>query len=165
MKNKIRNCKDIGVNLQKIMKRLMQNDNLVKLLYYTDKDPLSNKNLTEEQKESEIFEKLIKIVPRIGPKETASSIIALRVITGKKNQDNSEFKDVLISVEVFVPLTQWIIKGTNLRPFAILGEIEESLDGKMIEGLGKMSGGNFELNFLTEEISSYKQEFIITSYD
>ena len=87
------------------------------------------------------------------------------MITGKKNQDNSEFKDVLISVEVFVPLTQWIIKGTNLRPFAILGEIEESLDGKMIEGLGKMSGGNFELNFLTEEISSYKQEFIITSYD
>ena len=143
----------------------MQNDNLVKLLYYTDKDPLSNENLTEEQKESEIFEKLIKIVPRIGPKETASSIIALRVVTGKKNQDNSEFKDVLISVEVFVPLTQWIIKGTNLRPFAILGEIEESLDGKMIEGLGKMSGGDFELNFLTEEISSYKQEFIITSYD
>ena len=143
----------------------MQNDNLVKLLYYTDKDPLSNENLTEEQKESEIFEKLIKIVPRIGPKETANSIIALRVITGKKNQDNSEFKDVLISVEVFVPLTQWIIKGTNLRPFAILGEIEESLDGKMIEGLGKMSGGDFELNFLTEEISSYKQEFVITSYD
>ena len=165
MKNKIRNCKDIGVNLQRIMKRLIQNDNLVKLLYYTDKDPLSNENLTEEQKESEIFEKLIKIVPRIGPKETASSIIALRVVTGKKNQDNSEFKDVLISVEVFVPLTQWIIKGTNLRPFAILGEIEESLDGKMIEGLGKMSGGDFELNFLTEEISSYKQEFIITSYD
>lgn len=165
MKNKIRNCKDIGVNLQRIMKRLMQNDNLVKLLYYTDKDPLSNENLTEEQKESEIFEKLIKIVPRIGPKETASSVIALRVVTGKKNQDNSEFKDVLISVEIFVPLTQWIIKGTNLRPFAILGEIEESLDGKMIEGLGKMSGGDFELNFLTEEISSYKQEFIITSYD
>ncbi len=165
MKNKIRNCKDIGVNLQRIMKRLMRNDNLVKLLYYTDKDPLSNENLTEEQKESEVFEKLIKIVPRIGPKETASSIIALRVVTGKKNQDNSEFKDVLISVEVFVPLTQWIIKGTNLRPFAILGEIEESLDGKMIEGLGKMSGGDFELNFLTEEISSYKQEFIITSYD
>ena len=165
MKNKIRNCKDIGVNLQRIMKRLMQNDNLVKLLYYTDKDPLSNENLTEEQKESEIFEKLIKIVPIIGPKETASSIIALRVVTGKKNQDNSEFKDVLISVEIFVPLTQWIIKGTNLRPFAILGEIEESLDGKMIEGLGKMSGGDFELNFLTEEISSYKQEFIITSYD
>lgn len=165
MRSKIRNCKDIGINLQKIMKRLIANDNLVKLLYYTDKDPLSNENLTAEQKESEIFEKLIKIVPRIGPKETSSSIIAIRVVQGKKNADNKEFKDVYISVEIFVPLTQWMIKGTNLRPFAILGEIEEALDGKVIEGLGRMSGGDFELNFLTEEISSYKQDYYITSYD
>lgn len=165
MVNKIRNCKDIGLNLQKIMKRLMVNDNLLKLLYYTDKDPLSNENLSEEQKESEIFEKLIKIVPRIGPKETAKSVIAIRVVDGKKNSENKEFKDVYISIESFVPLTQWMIKGTNLRPFAILGEIEESLNGKMIEGLGRMSGGDFELNFLTEEISSYKQDFYITSYD
>lgn len=165
MVNKIRNCKDIGLNLQKIMKRLMANDNLIKLLYYTDKDPLSNENLSEEQKESEIFEKLIKIVPRIGPKETAKSVIAIRVVDGKKNSENKEFKDVYISIESFVPLTQWMIKGTNLRPFAILGEIEESLNGKIIEGLGRMSGGDFELNFLTEEISSYKQDFYITSYD
>lgn len=165
MVNKIRNCKDIGLNLQKIMKRLMANDNLLKLLYYTDKDPLSNENLSEEQKESEIFEKLIKIVPRIGPKETAKSVIAIRVVDGKKNSENKEFKDVYISIESFVPLTQWMIKGTNLRPFAILGEIEESLNGKIIEGLGRMSGGDFELNFLTEEISSYKQDFYITSYD
>ena len=134
-------------------------------LYYTDKDPLSNENLSEEQKESEIFEKLIKIVPRIGPKETAKSVIAIRVVDGKKNSENKEFKDVYISIESFVPLTQWMIKGTNLRPFAILGEIEESLNGKIIEGLGRMSGGDFELNFLTEEISSYKQVFYITSYD
>nr|DAZ11237.1 MAG TPA: hypothetical protein [Caudoviricetes sp.] len=165
MVNKIRNCKDIGLNLQKIMKRLMANDNLIKLLYYTDKDPLSNENLSEEQKESEVFEKLIKIVPRIGPKETAKSVIAIRVVDGKKNSENKEFKDVYISIESFVPLTQWMIKGTNLRPFAILGEIEESLNGKIIEGLGRMSGGDFELNFLTEEISSYKQDFYITSYD
>ena len=36
----VRNCGEIGVNLQKIVARLMANDNLVKLLYYTDKDPL-----------------------------------------------------------------------------------------------------------------------------
>lgn len=165
MGNRVRNCKDIGVNLQKIMKRLMSNDDLIKLLYYTDKDPLSNQNLTEEQKEKEVFEKLIKIVPRIGPKETAQSIVAIRVVSGTKNRENTEFKDVIISIEVFVPLTQWIIKGTNLRPFAILGEIEKSLNGKVIEGLGRMKGGDFELNFITDEISNYTQEFLITSYD
>lgn len=165
MKDRVRNCKDIGINLQRIMQRLMSNDDLVKLLYYTDKDPLSNQNLTEEQKEKEIFEKLIKIVPRIGPKETAQSIVAIRVVNGTKNRENTEFKDVIISIEVFVPLTQWIIKGTNLRPFAILGEIEKSLNGKVVEGLGRMKGGDFELNFITDEISNYTQEFLITSYD
>ena len=38
----------------------MSNDNLVNLLYYTDKDPLSHEDLTQKQIQEEIFEKLIK---------------------------------------------------------------------------------------------------------
>lgn len=161
----VRDCKDIGVNAQYIVKRLLANQNLLKLLYYTDKDPLSHEDLTEEQIQNEVFEKLIKIVPRVGPKETAHSIIALRIARARGLASNSEFKNVMISVEVFVPMTQWIIKDTNLRPFAIMGEVQESLNNKKIEGLGKLTGGDFSLNFLTEEISAYEQTFVLTSYD
>lgn len=161
----VRNCAEIGENLQKVVKRLMANDNLVNLLYYTDKDPLNQPPLTEDQKKEEVYEKLIKVIPRVGPKETAHSIIAIRVISGSKLNSNTEFRNVKIGIEVFVPLTQWIIKDTNLRPFAILGEIEKSLDGKKINGLGKMEGGDFDLNFLTEEIGAYEQTFWITSYE
>lgn len=161
----VRNCREIGENLQKIVKRLMANDNLVKLLYYTDKDPLSQPPLAQEQKQKEIFEKLIKVVPRIGPKETAHSMVAIRVTNGSKLGSNTEFRNVKISIEVFVPLTQWIIKDTNLRPFAILGEIEESLEGKTVNGLGKLEGGDFDLSFLTEEIGVYEQVFYITAYE
>ena len=161
----VRNLVDIGRNGQKIVKRLMANQNLVKLLYYTDKDPLSHENLTEEQLQNEVFEKFIKIVPRVGPKETAHSIISIRFVRGRQNMENNEFKDVTISIEVFVPLTQWIIKDINLRPFAIMSEIQKSLNGKTIDGLGKMTGGDFDLNFLTEEISDYEQIFKLTSYD
>ena len=161
----VRNCTDIGVNAQYIIKRLLANQDLLKLLYYTDKDPLSHEDLTEEQIQKEVFEKLVKIVPRVGPKETAHSIIALRIARGRGLASNSEFKNVMISVEVFVPMTQWIIKDTNLRPFAIMGEIQKSLNNKKIEGLGKLSGGDFSLNFLTEEISAYEQTFTLTSYD
>jgi hypothetical protein len=161
----VRNCTDIGVNAQYIIKRLLANQDLLKLLYYTDKDPLSHEDLTEEQIQKEVFEKLVKIVPRVGPKETAHSIIALRIARGRGLASNSEFKNVMISVEVFVPMTQWIIKDTNLRPFAIMGEIQKSLNNKKIEGLGKLTGGDFSLNFLTEEISAYEQTFTLTSYD
>ena len=165
MSNSVRNCTDLGVNAQLIVKRLLANQNLLKLLYYTDKDPLSHEDLTAEQIQDEVFEKLIKIVPRVGPKETAHSVVAIRIARGRGLVTNKEFKNVNISIEIFVPMTQWIIKNTNLRPFAIMGEIQESLNGKKIEGLGKMVGGDFDLNFLTEEISAYEQTFVITSYD
>lgn len=161
----VRNCREVGENLQKIVKRLMANDDLINLLYYTDKDPLSQPHLTEQEKKEKIFEKLIKIVPRIGPKEDAKSLISIRVVNGSKINSNTEFRNIKISVEIFVPLTQWIIKDTNLRPFAILGEVQESLDGKTINGLGKMEGGDFDLNFLTEEIGAYEQTFWITTYE
>lgn len=161
---RVRNSREIGENLMKIIKRLLANQNLLKLLYYTDEDPLSHKDLTEEQIRKEIFEKLVKIVPRVGPKETSQSIISVRVVEASKNSQNSEFRDIEIAIEVFVPLTQWILKGTNLRPFAILGEIENSLDGKLVNGLGRISGGDFSINFLTDEISCYEQTFSITQY-
>lgn len=176
----IRNCRDLGENLQKIVQRLMENRNLIKLLYYTDKDPLvhdfSELIKSEENPDGkyssydefcakEIFEKLIKIVPRVGPKETSASIIALQVVNGRQNSENNEFKNVKIIAETFVPLTQWIIKSDNLRPFQIMGEIQESLVGKTINGLGKMAGGDFEINFLTEEISCYEQTFSLISYE
>ena len=163
----VRNCADIGINLQKITTRLMSNDNLVNLLYYTGKDPLAEEPLTTSQKKTEIFEHLIKIVPRLGAKEkeTATSMISVRVVRGRQNAENSEFKDMIIEIETFVPLTQWLIKDSNLRPFAIMGEIQKSLNGKTIDGLGKMVGGDFDLNFISEEISCYVQMFYITSYE
>jgi len=161
----VRNCAELGVNLQYIIKRLFANQNLLKLLYYTDKDPLSQPDLTKKQIQDEIFEKLIKIVPRVGPHETAHSVVAVRVARGQGLASNNEFKNVVVGIECFIPLTQWIIKDTNLRPFAIMGEIQKSLNGKKIEGLGKMTGGDFALNFLTEEIGAYEQTFNITSYD
>ena len=62
----VRNCKELGENLQKIVSRLIANDELVNLLYYTDKDPLSHAVLTSEQITEAIFEKLIKIIRRVG---------------------------------------------------------------------------------------------------
>ena len=68
---------------------------------------------------------------------------------------------------ISAPAYNWwpIIKDSNLRPFCILGEIQKSLDGKRIDGLGKLSGGDFDLNFLTDEISCYETTYGIITYD
>lgn len=142
----VRNLAELGPNLQKIVTRLTSNQDLLKLLYYTDKDPLEGQDLTPKQIKEEIFEKLVKIVPRVGPKETAHSIVALRIVNGRAN-GNSEVTDIALGIEVFVPLTQWIIKSQNLRPFDIMGQIQNSLNHKVINGLGKLEFSDFQINF------------------
>ena len=160
----VRNCGELGTNLQKIISRLVANDDLVRLLYHEGDNPLEGAPLTKEQKQKEVFEKLIKTVPRVGTKDTAKSIVVVYIQRAAKIPGNKEFKNVRILVDVIVPLTQWYIKDTNLRPFAILGRIQESLDDKTINGLGKISGGDFELNFVTDDVICYQQSFEITEY-
>lgn len=161
----VRNCGELGLNLQKIVSRLLANDDLVKLLYYEDKDPLGGDKLTQEQKEKEIYQKLIKIVPRLVEDETNKSEVIIYIARGKKISGNNEFINLQINIDVAVPLEQWVIKDTNLRPFAILGRIQESLEGKTVNGLGKIQGGDFELVRLTDKTSIYSQVYNITEYD
>ena len=161
----VRNCAELGENLQKIVKRLLANDDLVKLLYYEQDDPMGQPALSMEVKEKEVFEKLIKTVPRVGTKDTAKSVIVVYVQRAGKLSGNKEFRNVKILVDVIVPLTQWYIRDTNFRPFAILGQVQSSLDDKTINGLGKISGGDFELNFVTDDVICYQQVYEITEYD
>jgi hypothetical protein len=46
-----------------------------------------------------------------------------------------------------------------------MGEIQNSLNGKTVNGLGKIQGGDFELTLLTDEMSGYRQIFMITEYE
>lgn len=161
----VRDYQELGENLQKIIQRLMANDRLVNLLYYTDKDPINQPILTAQQKQDLIFEKKIKITPRIGPKEDASSLLVVKVVRANQLSSNTEFMSVMIQVEIVVPLTQWIIKDSNLRPFLILGEIKKSLNGKTVNGLGKLVGGDFNTNYYTEEVAVFEQDFFITAYE
>jgi hypothetical protein len=150
-----RNCQELGINLQKICSRLLANDNLIKLLYYVDLDPLDKTALTAEQKQK-IFNDLVCIIPKVGTRTDSKSVIAIYVPKAAGLSGNSEYKTVTIAIDIFVPITQWIIKDSNLRPFAIMGEIQNSLNGKTINGLGKIKGGDFELVLLTDEMSGYR---------
>ena len=99
-----RNCQELGINLQKICTRLLANDELVKLLYYTDIDPFSQKVLEDEEKKK-LFNDLICVIPRVGTREDSKSVIAVYVPKAAGLSGNSEFKNVTIAIDIFVPLT------------------------------------------------------------
>jgi len=159
----VRNLGELGANLRLIAERLLANQNLCKLLYYTDKDPLAQPEIQDVK--AKLLHKLILMIPLAGSKENAQSLIGMRVRAGILNANNEEYRDFLLEIEVLTPLTQWIMKSESLRPFLIMGEIQKSLKGKSVHGIGKLDGGDFELNYLTEDVSCYLMRFSITGYD
>lgn len=165
--SQVRYLKEMGPNLIKIMKRLLTNQDLLRLLVYTDKDPLNPEK--PEISPSEAYlngdNGTVRIIPIIGAKETATSVVTLRVLKGVPSSNNSEFLDIYFSIEIFVPNEQWIIKDDNLRPYAIMGEIQKSLENKKINGLGTIRGSGFSVNFFTQEMSAFIMNYRITQYN
>lgn len=157
----IRNCKELGLNLQKIIRQLLLNQDLCKLLYYSDNDPL-NQPLIE--KTSELYNTHITMIPKYNPVETDKSVINVIMQQGIRSSDNDEFRTFLIRCYVYVPNTRWIIRNDNLRPFAIIGEIENSLSNKNINGLGKLQAGDIAVNMITEQMTSYYIDFYLTAF-
>jgi len=166
-KSIVRFLGEMGPNLIKIIQRLLANSNLLKLLWYTDKDPLSEQHIAVDQAAAYGHgdDGVIRIIPVVGTMEDARSIITLRVLRGIPSNENNEFLDIYFSIEIFVPNEQWIIKDNNLRPYAIMGEVQRSLEGKKINGLGEIRGSGFAVNFFTEEISAFIMNFKITQYN
>ena len=60
-----RNCQELGINLQKIISRLLTNDELVNLLYYTDMDPLAGAPLSMAQKQTDVYENSLEWFQRL----------------------------------------------------------------------------------------------------
>ena len=52
-----------------------------------------------------------------------------------------------------------------MRPFAIMGEVENSLKGKRVNGLGKINFEGFHLDFISNEMTNYVMSFSIEIYD
>lgn len=160
--SKQRHLQSLGENLQLIAERLVSNQNLARYLFYTDKDPLSSDkpDVTPEM----IKNTQVLMVPIIGRKDDSTSLISIRVLKGLPEAQNSEFLNIYLNIEVFVPNDQWFLKSNNLRPYLIMGEITKSLEGKKIHGLGTLNSESFSINFLTEEMSCYEMLFTMTQF-
>ena len=158
----IRNSQELGSNLFLIAKRLLQNNNLCRLLVNTDKEPL----LRPVEDTFSLLNNNIKVVPRIDESEfNEEGKIALVYPRGSINDSNSEFKSIEFHILVYTVLDTWVINNENLRPFLVMSEIEKSLKDKRINGIGTMKYEGFELTTLTDKLSCYQMIFNIDVFD
>ena len=129
---------------------LMKNDRLKKLLYYTTKDCLSRKNLTEDET-IELFGKNIKIVPKLYVDGSVLNYIIVSFDNFTNNRNNPEFRDNIIEFDIICHFDQWQLQDFQLRPYKIAAEIDSMLNGQKLTGIGKLEFLGANQMILTDE--------------
>lgn len=128
----------MGEDIFKIVDRIQRNQTILKLLKFTDTNPLAHEDLTQQEID-EMLHKNLLIVPKL-PDEDQDKNCYIVVILDKYDVDpvNSDFKSVIIRFDVVCPFDKWIINGKTLRPYLILNELDKIFNEKKLAGIGNL---------------------------
>ena len=135
-------------DLALIINKLLNNQRLCKMLYYTQKDCLNAPDLTMEQKLT-MINKQIKIVPKIDIDKDCPNYIIVTLDNFSPNASNSEFRDCTINFDILCHPDHWNLGNFQLRPHKLAGEIDAMLNNQKLTGIGEIhliTGSNLVLN-------------------
>ena len=133
-----------------IVDRIMKNDRLKKMLYYTSRDCLDRPKLTDEQT-AELFGKNIKIVPKLYVDGSVLNYIIVSFDNFTRNGQNPEFRDNIIEFDIICHFDQWHMKDFELRPYKIAAELDTMFNEQRLTGIGKLEFLGANQMILTDE--------------
>ena len=141
----------IDKDMSIIVDNIIKNDRLKKLLYYTTKDCLDQKPVSEDQT-LEILEKNIKMVPKL---YVDGSVLNYIIISFDNfiESGNPQFRDNIIEFDIICHFDQWQLKDFDLRPYRIAAEIDSMLDKQKLTGIGLLEFYGAKEILLTDEFA------------
>lgn len=139
----------VNKDMKILVNKVLSNQRLMKLLYYTMKDPLSQPNLTDEQATS-LFGKQIKTVPKL---YVDGSVLTYMIISFDNfiESSNPEFRDNIIEFDIICHFDQWQLRDFDLRPYRIAAELDSMLDKQRLTGIGLLEFVGANQIILTDE--------------
>lgn len=119
-----------------IVGKMLKNERLKRLLFYTTKDALDRKNLTEDESLA-LIGKNIKIVPKLYVDHSVLTYIIIN-FDNFLQTGNPEFRDNSIEFDIICHFDQWQLKDFALRPYKIAAEIDSMFTESRLTGIGKL---------------------------
>lgn len=137
-------------DMEIIIGKMLKNERLKRLLFYTTRDALDKPNITEDQT-IDLIGKNIKTVPKLYVDKDVLNYIYI-TFDNFSPSGNPEFRDNIIMFDVICHYDQWQLKDFALRPFKIAAEIDSMFNKSKLTGIG-------ELQFLGATQENYSDEF------
>ena len=141
----------INKDMKLLVDKIMANERLCKLLYYTDSEALNKPKLTDEQKIS-LFNKQIRLVPKLYVDTPVLNYIIIS-FDNFIESDNPEFRDNIIEFDIICHFDQWQLKDFDLRPYRIAAELDTMLNKQRLTGIGLVEFYGAKEILLTDEFA------------
>ena len=138
-------------DMEIITNKILKNERLKKLLYYTTSDALDKPDIGEDAS-LELLGKNIKIVPKLYIDGSVLNYIIIDFDKFSPNLTNPKFRDIMITFIIVCHFNQWQLKVFQLRPLKIAAELHSMFDQKHLTGIG-------DLQFLGGDLFSINDEF------
>ena len=124
----------INKDMRLLVDKILSNERLKKLLYYTSRDALTKPKLSEEESIS-LFGKQIKLVPKL---YVDGSVLTYIIISFDNfiESGNPEFRDNIIEFDIICHFDQWQLEDFQLRPYRIAAEIDTLFNNQRLTGIG-----------------------------
>lgn len=117
-----------------IMDKMLANETLKKLLFYTTSDAIKKPVISGDETFS-LIGKNIKRVPKL---EIDGDVLNYIIINFDNftPSGNPKFRDNIIEFDIICHFDQWELDDLQLRPYKIAGEIDSMFNGKKLTGIG-----------------------------
>ncbi len=158
------NFSQVGKDLQLIMEKIIENDNLAKLLYYGEKNAISKENLDAEIKLSMIND-YIRVVPVLPKDLEAKNYIIVQFDSFSPNStDPMIYKDFVLTFDIFCNAQNWILDDYQLRPYAIMNEIDKMFNMSKLNSSGPINFIGANSIIINENLLGFNLAYRIYDY-
>lgn len=154
----------LGRNLHIIVSKLATNQNLCRLLHYTDKTPLDPDKPDVDG--IKLINKNIRLVPKLPDElETKENFILVTFGNFTTNPVNNEFKSFTVRINIICPFDEWLLDGVAMRPYLLMSEVDEELNQQRIAGIGRLVfNGGYQL-VVSPELAGYSLEYLANEFN
>lgn len=137
-----------------IVDKMLNNENLKKLLYYPVKSAFREPNLTQEQTLG-LIHRNIRVVPKLQIEEEVESYVIITFDGFTTNANNPEYRDNMITFDIICHMDTWVMENYQLRPYKIMGEIDGMLNNQKLNGIGVVEFVGANQLLLNSELAGY----------
>lgn len=159
---KISRFNELNTVLMSVLLKLVDSDNLCKLINYDTYTPLSETSMTDNT--TLLFDKIYPYPFTPNVDEEARTVINVLLDNFELGKTNTYFKNNQLSFVVICHKDLWRI-DSMLRPFAILNEIDTLFNCQNGYGVGKTIFDNGHLLWINAQYSGYKVTYNLCDFN